>query len=399
MKKSLAATAVITVGALALSGCTTLTASTSNDVVQTESSDVDPGTVTAVTNIDNTQNLKAGERVKVTAQSPWVIESVTVGGPTGDSDVAITSPDQWVSAPLEPLQATSYRIKMRNSSTGQTTELSKRVVTSGATSTFTADLTPDLPKKGGPTSYGVGIIPKVTFTKEVPVSSRKALTDRIKATANGAPIDGSWRWLDSTTAAYRPATQFWPGHATITLSGDLTNARLAGGKGKSDAWGRGTVSTTFKTARALVINLDGRSDQGYATIDGKKVKRFGISLGRPGFTTRSGVKTITDIIRVQRMTNEGVTNTETYDLQVPFAMRMTDTGEFLHGAPWNGNIGYANTSHGCSNLTYDVAQWFFNRVKYGDPVITKGTGRKMELWNGPGALWNVPYAKWASVKT
>ena len=45
MKKSLAATAVITVGALALSGCTTLTASTSNDVVQTESSDVDPGTV------------------------------------------------------------------------------------------------------------------------------------------------------------------------------------------------------------------------------------------------------------------------------------------------------------------------------------------------------------------
>ena len=85
--------------------------------------------------------------------------------------------------------------------------------------------------------------------------------------------------------AYRPATQFWPGHATITLSGDLTNARPPHGKGKSDAWGRGTVSTTFKTARALVINLDGRSDQGYATIDGKKVKRFGISLGRPGFTT------------------------------------------------------------------------------------------------------------------
>ena len=46
-----------------------------------------------MTNIDNTQSLRAGERVKVTAQSPWVIEMSLSGGPTGDSDVAITSPD------------------------------------------------------------------------------------------------------------------------------------------------------------------------------------------------------------------------------------------------------------------------------------------------------------------
>ena len=397
MNKNIATTAVIAIGALALSGCSTLTASTRDDVVSPEASDVDPST-TAVTNLDNTENLKAGEKVKVTAKSPWVIERVTVGTATGDTDSTVTAPDSWSSTPLEPLQATSYQVKMRNSSTGETTVLSKKVVSGPATNTFTADLTPDLPKKG-PTSYGVGIIPKVNFSKEVPTASRKAITDRITATANNAPVAGSWRWLDSTTAAFRPTTQFWPGHATITLSGDLTNARIAGAKGKSDSWGKGTVATTFATSRAMIINLNGRTTSGYATVDGKKVKKFGISLGRPGFTTRSGIKTITDIIRVQRMTNEGVTNTEQYDLQVPFAMRMTDTGEFLHGAPWNGNIGYANTSHGCSNLSYDVASWFFNRVKYGDPVVTTGTGRSMETWNGPGALWNVPYKKWESVKT
>ena len=70
----------------------------------------------------------------------------------------------------------------------------------------------------------------MNFSKEVPTASRKAITDRITATANNAPVAGSWRWLDSTTAAFRPTTQFWPGHATITLSGDLTNARIAGAK-------------------------------------------------------------------------------------------------------------------------------------------------------------------------
>ena len=67
MNKSIATTAVIAIGALALSGCSTLTASTRDDVVSPEASDVDPST-TAVTNLDNTENLKAGEKVKDVAK-------------------------------------------------------------------------------------------------------------------------------------------------------------------------------------------------------------------------------------------------------------------------------------------------------------------------------------------
>ena len=395
MNKRFQLTAVVTIGALALTGCSTLTAGTGNDVV---TSDVDPDT-TAVTNVDEKQSLKAGERVKITATSPWVIETVTVGGSSGDVVVPVTAPTQWSSAPLEPLQSTTYKVKMRNATTGETTEVNRRVVSGAPAKTFTADFTPEMEKKNVPQSFGVGIIPKVTFSKEVPQANRKALTDRITVTTTPAPVTGSWRWIDSTTAAFRPSTKFWPGNSTVTMTADLENARISGSKSSADAWGTGTVTSSFKTSRALVVSLNGASKSGYVTINGKKVRKFGISLGKSGFTTRSGIKTITDIIRVQRMTNEGVTNTEVYDLQVPFAMRITDTGEFVHGAPWNGNIGYANTSHGCSNPTYSDAAWLFSRVKYGDPVITTGTGRSMETWNGPGAMWNIPYSKWASVKT
>lgn len=135
-----------------------------------------------------------------------------------------------------------------------------------------------------------------------------------------------------------------------------------------------------------------------ATVDGKVIRKFVTSLGKPGYATRSGVKTIMERYAVTRMTNVGVTTSEIYDLQVPYAMRLTNSGEFLHAAPWNGQIGYANTSHGCSHLTMTDGAYFFTITIRYDPVITKNAGPVDDYYNGPGSLWNIPAAKWARMK-
>ena len=91
--------------------------------------------------------------------------------------------------------------------------------------------------------------------------------------------------------------------------------------------------------------------------------------------------------RWTRMTSDqlGLTD-EFYDLQVPYAVRITPTGEFIHGAPWAASrIGAWNGSHGCTNLNVGPAKWFLQPCETGDVTVTTSTGRRMETWNGtPG---------------
>ena len=132
--------------------------------------------------------------------------------------------------------------------------------------------------------------------------------------------------------------------------------------------------------------------------DGVRIRNFGVSMGKSGFTTRSGTKVIMDTHETYRMNSDtvGITGDEAYELDVPYAMRITSSGEFLHGAPWNPSVGIANRSHGCTNLTLSDARWVFERVREGDPIVTRGTGRQTESWNGLGGVWNVPWATWVA---
>lgn len=379
---------VVASGAMLLASCgVELAANTGQDVTDVPQ----PATrIAATTNLDANGSLPPGKRVQFVANDPWLIESVTVDGASGQANAGIAEPViRWNSSPLEPTQRATYTAQLRDQASGETQTITRSVVTSEATNKFSATV---FPKSG---TWGVGVMPTVTFDRYVPRRDRSALEARLKVVTTPTEIAGSWRWEEDNTAVFRPKG-FWPAKALVTVRAEIRNAVIRGNTGSSNSYGSADRSGSFTTDKGMVIYVSGPGKSGRVTIGGKTVRKFGTSVGKAGYITRSGIKTITEKLRVTRMTNIGVTDDEVYDLQVPYAMRITDTGEFLHGAPWNGNIGYANTSHGCTNLKLSDAAWIFERANWGTPVVTTGTSRSMETWNGPGARWNVAYKNWSN---
>lgn len=244
----------------------------------------------------------------------------------------------------------------------------------------------------------VGIAYPITATFSAPVSNRAAAEHHMHVYVNGVFSHGAWFWRTSRVAVFRTA-KFWPGHATIVLRMDLAGVTI-GGSSRYRFVGRSTTTRTYtlKTSRALIAHADAVKHLFSVAIDGKLVKVFKASYGKPGYETRTGIKAVMDKFRVRHMTSvaAGITDPrDQYDVMAPYAVRITPTGEFVHGAPWaTARLGRWNGSHGCSNLAVKDAAWFYSVVIPGDPVVTTGTSRSMEYWNGTGAPYNIPWTVW-----
>ncbi len=68
------------------------------------------------------------------------------------------------------------------------------------------------------------------------------------------------------------------------------------------------------------------------------------------------------------------TSAQGYKLTVQNAVRIDNSGNFVHSAPWSvGDQGKRNVSHGCINLAPANAQWFYDNFGSGDPVVVKNS--------------------------
>lgn len=254
--------------------------------------------------------------------------------------------------------------------------------------------------EGDGDTYGVGMPIVLRFTPS-PTDSA-AFTKAAKVTVNGQPANGAWYWEQPykgqpIEAHYRPRVGYWPAHANIKV--DLPIGGLSAGKGL--AYSGKLTSVAFSIGDAHVSTVNGTGETMNVTSNGKLVKTIKVSLGKAKTPTYTGTKVVmqkgedtpgTDKLRPSgavRMIGPG------YDEIVNWSVRITTSGEYVHAAPWNSQIGQVSTSNGCTNLSVADAKWFYGFSQIGDVVTYANTGgTKMPSWDGYGD-WNVPWALWA----
>jgi lipoprotein-anchoring transpeptidase ErfK/SrfK len=229
-----------------------------------------------------------------------------------------------------------------------------------------------------------------------PVVLKARAEQHMRVYVSGVLSSGAWHWKDSQTAVFRPKA-FWQARKTVAIRMSLAGVVLAENATRTFV-GATTKVHWFRTSRQLVAKVDDATHRMRVYVDGKLVRTIPVSLGKPGYETRSGVKVVQEKYETRRMTSVGAGITDPndqYDVTATWAVRITPSGEFVHGAAWAaGRIGRYDGSHGCTNVLDSDGKWFYDTAIPGDPVVTVGTGRAMEFWNGPGGPWNMPWKLW-----
>jgi lipoprotein-anchoring transpeptidase ErfK/SrfK len=248
--------------------------------------------------------------------------------------------------------------------------------------TISAEITPE---EGEIVGVGHPII--VRFSDPVPPEEQAAVTARLSV-ATVPQVAGAWRWMSDSAVHWRP-TEYWPANTNVWVA-----AKLAG-QSAGDRWFTDSQLVNFAIGEHHRITIDAQTHQMVAYVAGTPVRTMPISTGRDAYPTASGIDLIMEKHNRFEMdsTSVGITGADAYNVVVDDAQRLTNSGTFIHAAPWNGSLGEANLSHGCVNASNEDAQWMMDFTLIGDPVEISGTSESVSPSNGWGD-WNIPAAEW-----
>ncbi|MFG2124202.1 Ig-like domain-containing protein [Streptomyces sp. NPDC048710] len=256
--------------------------------------------------------------------------------------------------------------------------------------TFVGNFTPE-----DGSTVGVGMPFSVRFTRGItnPDDVEKAI--KIK-TEPAVDVEG--HWFGNDRLDFRPE-KYWKSGTKVTV-----DFNLDGVEGRDGVYGKQHKTVKFTIGRNQVSIVDAKKHTMKVTQDGKVIKTIPVTTGKPGYDTWNGQMVMREKLVVTRMNGETVGYGGEYDIKdVPHAIRLTDSGTFIHGNYWGGDaFGNYNASHGCVGLRdvrggYDKnvpAAWFFNHSMSGDVVIVKNShDRTVDPANGLNG-WNMSWADW-----
>ncbi len=244
------------------------------------------------------------------------------------------------------------------------------------------------PKAG---TYGVGQPVTAELSRPVKDRAQRAVVERALKVSSMPAVDGAWHWVDDKKLHYRPK-DYWPAQATVQVRSNLEGIKIG-----DRLWGGGKAKPlTFSTADKLIAVTDASAHQMTVYKNDEIIRQIPVTTGMPGYDTRNGVKVVLAKEGTVRMTSASIGASDFYDLIVHHSVRVTNSGEYVHAAPWSvGSQGAANVSHGCTGMSTENAAWFYDTVREGDivKVINSGGDTMTPFGNGFGD-WNLDWTKW-----
>ncbi|MGK5173473.1 Ig-like domain-containing protein [Geodermatophilus sp. CPCC 205761] len=237
-------------------------------------------------------------------------------------------------------------------------------------------------------TVGVGMPIRVWF--DDPVADKAAVESHLLVTST-TPTDGVWNWFSDTEVHFRPS-QYWPENTDVTLEANLYGVALGEG-----VWGEKDRAVSFRVGERHVSVADAATHTMEVYDGDQLVQTFPMSAGSPDNPSYNGAHVVTEMNRDRVMDSSTygvpVDSPEGYRTPVEYAVRLSDSGEFVHAAPWSvAQQGRENVSHGCINVSTDNARWFYEFTQPGDVVEIRNSSAgtlRSDIYD-----WTIPWEEW-----
>ncbi|MER6410657.1 L,D-transpeptidase [Streptomyces humidus] len=351
-----------------------------------------------ITPADGSNNASINNSAAVTV-SKGTLSSVTMTTADGKAVVEGTlSADKTSWKPNQQLErSTTYKVAAEaKDSGGLVAHENASFTTVSPDNSFIANFTPE-----DGSTVGVGMPVSINFNKAI--TDKAAVQKGVTVTSTSGQ-EVVCHWFSTQRMDCRPQ-DYWKENSTVTLK-----LALDGVEGAKGVIGVQQKTVTFKIGRNQVSFVDAKTKQMKVTHNGAVVKTIPISAGSPDNKTYEGQMVMSEKFKETRMNGATVGFTDDdgkgeYDIKdVPHAIRLTNSGTFVHGNYWGAKsiFGSVNTSHGCVGLSDTkgaddkgtAGYWFYTNSIVGDVVVVKNTGDKTVAPDNGLNGWNMDWAQW-----
>ncbi len=350
-----------------------------------------------ITPKDGTDNASINNSAAVTV-SKGTLTGVTMTTTDGAKVAGALSADKTSWKPETQLErSTTYKVAAEaKDSDGLVAHENASFTTVSPSNSFIGNFTPE-----DGSTVGVGMPVSINFDKAI--TNKAAVQKGITvSSSSGQEVVG--HWFNANRIDFRPE-DYWKENSTVTLK-----LALDGVQGANGVYGVQQKTVTFKIGRNQVSYVDAKTKQMKVTQNGATIKTIPISAGSPDNKTYEGVMVMSEKFKETRMNGATVGFTDDdgkgeYDIKdVPHAIRLTNSGTFMHGNYWGAKsiFGSVNTSHGCvglsdtkgANDTGTSGYWMYTHSIVGDVVVVKNTGDKTVAPDNGLNGWNLSWADW-----